>query len=267
MVKIQRIFVFLLFLGICSSMQAQDKGNPITFNAGADFMSRYVWRGTQYGGVAPSIQPSVSMGIAGLEIGAWGAFSTGGVNTTQEFDLYLSYTFAKDMFTATVTDYYFPVEGSDYKYFCYDKDKTGHVFEGSLSFNGTEKLPISLLLAVNFYGADAARIIDDPKSSEFNQKDGIQYSTYAELGYSTAVEDVSLDFFLGMNLLAPKKADTQTGYVGESGFYGKYMGVVNLGLTASKEIKITEHFSLPIQASLITNPMDEKVFFVFGFSL
>ncbi len=267
MQKFKPLLILVFILGLAPLLHAQENTSKVNFNASADFMSRYIWRGAQFGGNAPSIQPALSMNCGNLEIGAWGAFSTAGANTGQEVDLYISYTFANDLLTATVTDYFFPTEGGNYNYFEYNKDKTGHVFEGALSFNGTDKVPLSLLLAVNFYGADASRINDDPNSPEFNQKDGIQYSTYAELGYSTAVNDVNLDMFMGFNVLAPKKADTETGYEGESGFYGKYMGVVNLGLTASKEIAITDKFSLPVQASLITNPMDEKIYFVFGFSL
>jgi hypothetical protein len=53
---------------------------------------------------------------------------------------------------------------------------------------------------------------------------------------------------------------------GESGFYGDYMGVVNLGLTTTKEIEITNKFKLPLTVSLITNPQAEKIYLVAGFS-
>lgn len=267
MIKSKLFIVLVLILGVSALMKAQEGNTKVSLNAGADFMSRYIWRGAQFGGNAPSIQPSISLGAGNLEIGVWGAFSTAGANVGQEVDLYVSYSFFNEMFAATLTDYFFPAEGVDYDYFEYGKDKTAHILEGTLSFNGTEKLPLSLLLAVNFYGADAARINDDPNSADFNKKDGIQLSSYAELGYSTAVNDVNLDLFMGFNLIAPKKADPTTGYDGESGFYGKNRGLVNLGVTASKELAITDKFSLPIQASLITNPMDKKIYFVFGFSL
>lgn len=267
LIKSKSLIIVVLILGISTMMHAQEVNSKVNFNAGADFMSRYIWRGAQFGGNAPSVQPALTMSAGNLEIGAWGAFSTAGANIGQEVDLYISYTFNQEMFTATLSDYFFPAEGVDYNYFEYGNDSTGHIFEAALSFNGTDKLPLSLLLAVNFYGADASRINDDPNDPEFNKKDGIQYSTYAELGYSTAVNDVNLDLFMGFNLIAPKKADPNTGYDGESGFYGKNRGLVNLGVTASRELAITDKFSLPIQASLITNPMDKKIYFVFGFSL
>jgi hypothetical protein len=253
-------FLCLSFVGFA---QDSTKTSSVNFDFGADLVSRYVWRGTQFGGASPALQPGASIGIGGLEIGTWGSYSLGGVNPAQEFDLYVSYTFA-DMITVTLNDYFFPVEGVDYKYFNYKEEETGHILEASVSFNGTENFPISLLLAMNFYGADAKKINDDQNSADFNQEDGIQYSTYAEIGYSTSINEVGIDAFMGFALNSPKEADANTGYIGEAGFYGNGFGVVNLGLTASKEVKITDKYSLPLSASIITNPQAEKVFFVFG---
>jgi len=45
------------------------------------------------------------------------------------------------------------------------------------------------------------------------------------------------------------------------------MGFVNIGITLSKEITISDDFSLPVCCSLITNPQAENIYMVFGFSL
>lgn len=264
MKKISMLVIGLVFL-VQGFVQAQDQN--LKLDIGADMMSRYVWRGTQFGGTSPSLQPYLSFSNDNLEFGFWGAYSLGGVNPHQEFDLYVSYTFANGMFTATLTDYFFPNEEGNSEYFNYDHHTTGHVFEGMLSFNGTEEFPISMLFAMNFHGADAAKLGMDPNSSDFNEQIGIQKSMYVEFGYSTVVNDLSLDLFAGATLSAPEKANATTGFIGESGFYGHKAGLVNLGLTASKEVKITEHFSLPVSASLITNPEAESIYFVFGISL
>lgn len=260
------ILMFTISLFAIITLSAQEKESKLDFSLGSDIMNRYVWRGTQFS-TGPSIQPGFELSAGNFAFGAWGAYSFNGLDGA-ETDLYLSYTFMKDMFTATFTDYFFPNELiAKNKYFNYDKDVTGHVFEGSLSFNGTEKLPLSLLFAANFYGADAMKVIDDVNSTDFNQTDGIQYSMYLELGYSLQLKETNLDLFAGFTPNNPKKADATTGYIGENGFYGETMGFVNIGLTASKEIQISEKFSLPIQTSLITNPMSENIFIVFGFSL
>jgi len=262
------LFIIILFFG--NQLWAKDatqKATKVSFEMGADVMSRYIWRGSQFGGNSPSLQPSVSVGYGNLTLGAWGAYSLSGSNTGQEFDLSLNYTFLNDALTAGICDYYFPDESADYQYFNWNKDATGHVLEASLLFNGTDKLPLTLLVAVNFYGADAITVNDDPSSPGFNSRDGIKYSNYFELGYSFNVNDISCNAFMGGTLNQVRKSDNLIGYVGETGYYGTGPGIVNLGITATKSLPVMEKFSLPLSASIITNPQTQKVFFVFGFSL
>ena len=262
------VLLFLAFSLYTGIVLGQDttKTSDIALNISADLMSRFVWRGTQLGGNSPSLQPAISLGYKNLEIGAWGAYSLDGINPIQELDLYLSYSFAHDMFTISLMDYFSTDESSDYSYFTYGSDETEHILEATLGFNGLEKLPLSLLVAFNFYGADGVRIEDDPASGRFNQEAGIQYSNYFELGYLFGVLKTSIDVFMGFTLSQPKPPNPGTGFIGEEGFYGGKAGVVNVGFIVSKEIKITERFAIPISASLITNPMTEKVFFVLGLS-
>lgn len=233
--------IAMLFAYNASAQTEEEKESP--FSVGADVVSRYVWRGLDFGS-SPSIQPNVEYSKGGFAIGAWGAYTTNG-NQTQEADLYLSYTFLDDKFTIMATDYFFPVDGMDNCYFDYTDTTTSHVMEVSASFNGTESLPLSFLVAVNVYGADAKKANNDNA-----------YSTYLELAY----EFKNLKVFGGFNLIAPDRDK------GESGFYGDYMGFTNIGVSSGKEIKITDKFSLPLTVSLITNPMRENIFLVVGAS-
>jgi len=233
---------------------------------GADLVSRYIWRGLQLGGNAPNIQPFFTYQTGGFEAGVWGSFSLSGFNLSQEVDLHVSRSFAKNMFTVTLTDYFFPEEFGSYNYFKYGKNVTGHVFEGSLAFNGAKKFPLTVLVATNFFGADAARIENDPKSSDFNKKTGIQYSTYVELGYPFQVKNVEINTFIGFNATTPRKANIYTGYKGEPGYYGNSFGVINVGFTASKDIQVTNKYALPLMVSLVTNPQSGKIYFVLGIS-
>ncbi|MDA3910468.1 MAG: hypothetical protein PF448_03815 [Bacteroidales bacterium] len=237
------ILAILSLTSVSSFAQTESKENP--FSISLDIASRYVWRGTDFGG-SPSLQPGLEYSFKGLTVGSWGAFTTN-LPGAQELDLYIGYTFLNDMISLTVTDYFFPDEtiGNDH-YFDYREDFTGHIFEAALSFNGSEDLPLGFLIASNVYGADAKRLNDDGSVA------GNQFSSYAELSYSFKFIDV----FAGANLTA---ADTDKG---ESGFYGDNLGFVNIGCTVSKDIKITEAFSLPLSVSLINNPQSEKVFLV-----
>ena len=78
---------------------------------GADVVSSYVWRGTQFGSGA-HIQPWVSLSTGDLEVGAWGSFPTTANGGGNELDLYASYSFGK--FGLTLTNYSFPGEGGAY---------------------------------------------------------------------------------------------------------------------------------------------------------
>ena len=54
---------------------------------GADVVSSYVWRGTQFG-EGPHIQPYISTGKGGFEIGLWGSFPTTAAGGGNELDAY-----------------------------------------------------------------------------------------------------------------------------------------------------------------------------------
>ena len=60
-------FFLLLFVGTCLAPPAQAQ----SVDLGADIMSRYVWRGTDFGNTA-AIQPSLSFSSGGFTVGAWG---------------------------------------------------------------------------------------------------------------------------------------------------------------------------------------------------
>ncbi len=75
--------------------------------------------------------------------------------------------------------------------------------------------------------------------------------TYVEFGYSGSEFDVFAG--LGDNV-----------YVNN---INGDVGLVNFGFSTSKEIEITEKFSLPVYGSLIINPESKKGYLVFGISL
>jgi hypothetical protein len=170
----------------------------------------------------------MELGLGGFVIGFWGAYTTN-LPAVQELDLYVFYTFS-DVVTIGITDYFFPDEVFGYDYYEYRKDSTSHILEGMARFNGQENLPLTFMIGYNITGDS-------------------QNSTYLELGYSFSI----LDIFLGAG----------NGCYSTDGNFN----VVNIGITVSKDIPVTEKFSLPVSASFITNPEAGKVHFVFGISL
>lgn len=243
-IKIKSIVILSLFF-ITSSL-AQ-------FSVGTDFVSRYIWRGFDFG-ESPSIQPTVEYGTGGLAIGFWGAFPTADANTgTEEVDFYGAYGFdlgeKGGSLSIGFTDYLFPTTDGFHigNFNNYDGMKvyddvdtvTGgsHFVEVNVGYSGPESFPISIAFNVFVHNVEHNPI-------------------YFQVGYTTSCEDVGLDFFVG-------------GTTGDDNFYyaTDSFGLINVGLTASKEIKITDDFSLPIFGSVIVNPETEDLFYVLGLSL
>ena len=88
---------------MCSPIAAE-------FDVGADVVSRYVWRGSLADDNV-AVQPSLSYTAGDLELGAWSAWAIAS-SGNNESDLYVTYTGLP--VAVTLTDYYFPGEGSDF---------------------------------------------------------------------------------------------------------------------------------------------------------
>jgi hypothetical protein len=193
---------------------------------GADLVSRYVWRGTDFGNSA-SVQPALSVGFAGLEVGAWASYplASAGAN---ENDLYITYGIGP--VGLTVTSYYFPGDTSIVRFGNF-ADDGNHIIEGSVSF---EMGGFNALGAVNLYGdLDAA----GKKRNSF----------YFEAGYEVYnKDDLSVNAFAGLG--------NEIYVVNDDG----NPGLVNLGVTASKG---------NLSASYIMNTEADVSYLVFAYSV
>ena len=249
--KVHAFIIAVLFIILAGNTLVAQTKDTSKFNVTADFMSRYIWRGLDYG-KSPSIEPTLSFTKGGFEIGAWGSYSTSG--SYYELDPYVKYTLKG--FTLTFTDYFVnnnTLDPNHTSYFNYDEWTTNHIFEGSLQYKGPDKFPISILVATYFYGNDPKIKVDT--TNPLNVVTTIQqnYSTYIELGYSVKCRSKVFDLFLGLTPSA--------------GFYGNTFGVINTGITAYRNIEISNKFTLPVKASIIANPQARNLFLVFGFTL
>jgi len=240
----------------------EDDRGP-TLNFGADIMSRYIWRGYDLGN-SPAIQPNLYFSWEGLNIGAWGSYAFAShhimiddttvidMGNYSEMDLYISYTYK--WFTLMFFDYFTmnglnPNDGN--RYFDFNNSTTGHTFEITLAFEGPEKFPLILSASTLVYGDDK----NQDSTGVYGLGDKNNFSTYFEAAYRFQFKKIDLE-------LKPFIGGTPFG----SSWYGPYGGIINLGLTANKEIPVTEKYSIPVQASLITNPQAQSIFLVFGIS-
>lgn len=236
------VMLLLLMSAHSTSVEAQESA---TVNCGVDLVSRYIWRGLNIGD-APSIQPSLAVAYAGFELGAWGAYSTSNNATaTDEIDFWLSYTHQAAnsiSFTVIATDYTFPNSGVKFFNFNdYDDDDGpgAHTLEIGAGITGPQSFPIGFYAYMNVYN-DAGN------------------NTYFQVDYPVTVGETGLNFFAG----AAGGAEDNPGYYGTDDFQ-----VVHLGVTATKKVKISGDFSLPVFVTYSLNPEEEISYLLLGFSL
>lgn len=231
--------IFLLGLGLlCMRGSAQDLPSKTSVNSSISLVSRHLWRGYN-SGTAPTIEPTIEIQTGRLTIGAWGAYSFD--ESYQEIDLYLQYN--TPLFQFSLYDFYCPApDFTNSKFFDFNSSESVHLFDFVAKYKGCEKFPVSVMGSVLFYGQ-----MDQDKEEDQ------RYSTYFELGYS--------DFIGG------KKFSWALGFTPFEGMYDNQFNVVNVNMMMYDEIKINDHFSLPVKGGLTLNPATEKLFFTVAVTL
>ena len=131
---------------------------------GADLVSSYVWRGSQFGSGA-HIQPYMEIGSGNLTGGIWGSFPTSAKGGGNELDLWLSYDFGP--LALTVTNYTFPGEAGAYS-------------KGEGLFNGDYT---EIAASTSIIGVDLS-------AGYFTEVEAL----YIELGTSIGAVDVALGY-------------------------------------------------------------------------
>jgi hypothetical protein len=239
-----KLVVLIILSGISISCFAQESTQrKSNISVGADLASSYLWRGFELGN-GPAIQPWGELSRNGFTLGAWGSYEFSG--GFKEVDLYGKYTH-KD-FSLLFVDLFFPgYEGLNQAFFNFKNTTTGHSAELGLSFNGNENIPFSVYGGLILYGAAT-----DPVTGDSTR---VNHSPYFEVKYLGNLRDYTYNIFIG---LTPFRS---TLYMTD-GF-----GVINLGVSAQKTVKVTENFSLPMKLTLATNPVLEKIYLTFTISL
>lgn len=231
----KKIAIFALGLVMNMTTYAQDK---VETTIAADFVSQYIWRGLDLGDV--SIQPTLGVGYKGLSLTAWGNVGLSNSSDTKEFDLTLAYTIGG--FNIGITDYWFNLGlDPENRYFKYDAHGTNHLFEANIGYDFGFA---SLQWYTNFAGNDGLN------------KDGKRaYSSYVEANVPFKLVKIDWTATAGVVPYA-------TDLYGTTGF-----AVTNLALKATKDIKITDSFSIPIFGQVVANPCSQKAYLVLGFTL
>ena len=228
----KKIFVYAMTLVASATAYAQDK---IETTVSADVVNQYIWRGLDLGDV--SLQPTFGIGFKGFSLTAWGSVGLSDPSDTKEFDLTASYSLGN--LNIGITDYWF--NDPEERYFLYDAHRTSHVFEANVGYDFGVA---SLQWYTNFAGNDGVN------------KDGERaYSSYAEVAVPFQLATVDWT-------AAVSAVPFATTSYGTSGF-----AVTNLSLKATKDIKVTDSFSIPVFGQIAANPCAQKAYLVFGFTL
>lgn len=233
-----KFYIAFAFAAAICTAKAQTTNH---FSVTADVVSSYVWRGVAQEnsrGGSPNIQPTISYSIGVFNIGAWSSYSFSG--NVKEVDLFAT-LLLPHAFSVTITDYNWN-NGNDNNtgYFNYINTKTGHVFEGTIAYAGTQSFPLSITWNTMVYGAD--------KKVNENQA----FSTYVELGWPV---NQHIRTFLGASLFDSPN------------YYNSRFSVINLGLRVAKDIKLSGSFTFPVYGIIGANPQAGKVFCVVGLTL
>lgn len=223
----KKVLFLIMALVSLSSVKAE---SPVT--VGVDLYSRYVWRGTDFGN-SPSIQPTLKYTNGGFSAGVWGAYST--IGTYKETDLFVSYTLPFGL-TIGATDFFMPTGGTgdNLDYFNYTDTTTSHVFEVNAAY------------AFKGFTFTGSYCINE---SNPNSSISMGGDTYVEAKYTL---ESGVNFFAGAG---------NGWYTSDTEF-----ALCNVGVGATKTIKVTDSFSIPVNGSFIVNPEKKDVHFVVGLS-
>ncbi|MDR2948374.1 MAG: hypothetical protein ACK5KL_09525 [Dysgonomonas sp.] len=211
----------------------------VDINFGADLVSSYVWRG--YKNAGASFQPALSASISGFSLGAWASTDFTSKEGKKEVDFTAAYN--NSGFKLAVTDYWWDGEGQE-RYFSNPLEgNNGHYLETTLGYTLPETFPLSITWNTFVLGKGNKK--ENGKNS---------YSTFIELAYPFSVSGVDMGISTGFT-------PWESAVYGTDGF--KF---TSIALNASKSIKVTDSFSLPIFGNIICNPNLEDIHFVFGIS-
>ena len=233
----KKIVLFAMGLVMSMTTFAQDE---IEATISGDIVSQYIWRGQELGGV--SLQPTLGLAYKGLSLSAWGNVGLANPDDTKELDLTLAYTIGG--FNIGITDYWFNAGlDPDNRYFMYKAHSTNHVFEANIGYDFGFA---SLQWFTNFAGNDG-----------LNKNGKRAYSSYFEATVPFKLASVDWAATAGA---VPYATDFYNGWT--SGF-----AVTNVALKASKDMKITDTFSVPVFAQVAANPCTQNAYLVLGFTL
>lgn len=229
MKRFSRVFCGLVLLTVATidmTLCGQTDDAASSWTTGADLYSSFVWRGTKLSG--PAVQPVIEFNRGFFTAGAWGSFD---FHDYQEVDLYLSFALSENI-SMGIQDYYLP----GLPYFDYSRVSGSHAFEINL-----------------YYSGEHVRLEADYVLNQAGGAGSMGGDLYFEAGFSFDYFSVFMGAGNGWHTYDPVEDKAA-------------FNVCNIGLEVTKDIVITDSFSIPVTGQLIFNPDSEQMFLVVGFT-
>lgn len=228
--KLSRFFSVLFAVAVAAvdmTLYGQTEDPASPWTTGADLYSSFVWRGTRQGS-GPHFQPAIEYSRGSFTAGAWGTFDLHGY---EEVDIWFAFDLPGG-FAIGMQDYYLP----ELPYFDYSAADGAHALEVNLDWE-SENVWLSANYIINEAGGVGSFGGD----------------LYFEAGLSFDYFSVFMGAGNGWHTYDPVEDKAA-------------FNVCNIGLEVSKDITITDSFSIPVTGQLIFNPNREQLYIVVGFA-
>lgn len=228
------ISILLLLLN-CGVVKSQSK---LTLNS--SITSRHYWRGIMVSNSA-NYEGDLLFTSGSFKFGAWGGYAFN--NEYSEFDFHIGYRLSENL-SVELWDLYASRDRAsidEYDYLDFKQETTNHLLDASLHFKCGNQFPLSISWSTLIWGRD----LDHHKNQN--------YSSYLDLAYPIKIKDTKVDFNLGLNVF-------------ENSIYGENTNVIDIGLSASRVLKINSELEIPIWAKLAINPEAETSNLIVGFN-
>lgn len=217
------IFIFANLFVLNTSAEKADS----SFYVQVDLANRWIWRGVAYS-EAPVVQPSLGYTNGKLSMSIWGSYPIER-RAYSEIDFMFEYQLSSKLKFGLVD--YFAINdsiGAKHDFFNMKRETTPHMLDIYGVYQPIDKIPVSFLYSLWFWGADR-----DLKGKQ-------NMSSYFEGKYEKRYGQVETYAFAGMTL--------------GKGFYASHLAVVNIGVGISKSINLAGLVSIPAQIEFVLNP-------------
>ncbi len=236
---LRNVLLLVAFLAPVSGV-AQKR---VEVSASVDVVSHFLWRGLDFGNAA--IQPSLAVGWRGLSLGLWGSCglvrNNGTDHVTKEIDVELKYSFSG--FTIGLCDDFCVRDGADPKFF-YFKQGSYHGLEAMLEYD----FGFLMLHWSTYISGYADKYVNDWGHEKH------AYASYAEISAPFRLGGFDWRAEFGFLPYGPKGT-----YDDAEGF-----SIINTTLRATRAIKFSSNFSLPVFLQATVNPESGRMYFLAG---